>query len=46
MDVINEIDSVEKEVQELEQSAKILDDISIALEKKVELVNKAKQNKL
>ena len=41
MGVINEIDKVEKEVSELEQQAKLLEDISIALERKVE---KAKED--
>ena len=47
MDAINEVDSLEKEVMGLEEQAKLLDEISIALEKKVDSVknnaNKAKK---
>jgi hypothetical protein len=38
MDVINEIDGLEKQVTELEEQAKMLDEISIALESKVNAV--------
>ncbi len=37
MDIINEIDGVEKTVGELEAQVKTLDEFSAALEKKVEL---------